>query len=282
MTDLFAVGGYCAAMPETKVEVVRRAIDAFNRRDLRELAVLCHDDLEFVSVLTAIEADGATYRGPDAWSTYFGVMDQIWRNWRAEDPRLFEGAEDTVVCLFRIAGTGSHSDVPVERPIAITYRFKDERIWRMRSYMDPADALAAAGVGEGDQPVRRSNADIIEAAYAALDRRDLDGFLAVAHPEVEFRSLLAEAEGQTFRGHDGVREWWGTVAHSLGGVRYERERAEGFRDRGIVRIRLVGNVDGVEVPQTMWQAWRVRDGLLAWWNGFRTEAEALDAVGLGE
>ena len=60
------------------------------------------------------------------------------------------------------------------------------------------------------------------------------------------------------------------------------ERIEGFRDRGITYLRLAGNVAGVEVPQTMWMSWRVRDGKLIWWSTFRSEAEALDAAGLSD
>ena len=128
----------------------------------------------------------------------------------------------------------------------------------------------------------RENVELVKAAYTALDRRDLDAFLAVIHPDVEFRSLIAEMEGQTYQGHDGVREWWNDVAGSVGGVRYELGKAEGFRDRGVLRVRIVGTIEDVEVPQTMWQAWRVSEGLLCWWEGFRSEAEALEAVGLSE
>jgi ketosteroid isomerase-like protein len=127
----------------------------------------------------------------------------------------------------------------------------------------------------------RENVEVMEEAYAAITRGDLDAFLALAHPEIEFRSLIAEAEGRTFRGHDGVREWWDSVIQSFG-TRPGPEQIEGFRDRGISRLGLVGTVAGVQVPQTMWMAWRVRDGLLAWWETFRTEDEALQAVGLRE
>lgn len=127
----------------------------------------------------------------------------------------------------------------------------------------------------------RENVDLMEAAYAAITSDDLDAFLAVAHPQIEFRSLIAEAEGRTFRGHEGVREWWNTVIRSLG-VRPGAEKIEGFRDRGVTCLRLAGSIGGVEVPQTMWMSWRFRDGLLAWWETFRTEAEALEAVGLRE
>jgi ketosteroid isomerase-like protein len=129
--------------------------------------------------------------------------------------------------------------------------------------------------------VSRENVEVMEAAYAAITRGDLDGFLALAHPGIEFRSLIAEAEGGTYRGHDGVREWWSTVIQSLA-VRPGPETIESFRDRGITCLRLAGNIEGVEVPQTMWMAWRVRDGLLVWWETFRTEDEALEAVGLRE
>jgi len=127
----------------------------------------------------------------------------------------------------------------------------------------------------------QENIETMEAAYAAVDRGDLDGFLALAHPNIEFHSLIAEAEGRTYRGHDGVREWWDSVIRSLA-IRPGPEEIESFRDRGITRMRIAGTVEGVEVPQIMWIAWRVRDGLLVWWATFRTEAEALEAVGLSE
>jgi ketosteroid isomerase-like protein len=46
-------------------------------------------------------------------------------------------------------------------------------------------------------------------AWIAVDERDLDGFLEIVHEDVEFESLVAEAEGGCFHGHDGVRRWVG-------------------------------------------------------------------------
>ena len=125
----------------------------------------------------------------------------------------------------------------------------------------------------------RENVELMEAAYDAIGRDDLDAFLALAHPEIEFYSLIAEADGGAFRGHDGVREWWAAVIHSLG-ISPRPEAIESFRDRGITLLRLAGTVDGVEVPQHMWMAWRIRDGLLVWWRTFREEDAALESVGL--
>jgi ketosteroid isomerase-like protein len=123
----------------------------------------------------------------------------------------------------------------------------------------------------------QDNVELAETVYETLDRRDLDAFLALIHPEVEFRSLIAESEGQAYRGHDGARAWWTEVLGSMGGLRWEREQIDTFRDWGVTRLRAVATIEGVEIPQTLWQAWGVRDGLISWWEIYRTEAEALEA-----
>ena len=86
-------------MSQENVDLVRRLVEAFNRRDMRGLAELSHDDLEFVSVLTAVDAGGATYRGSETWTSYFAAMDETWEEWQAEDFRVFDGGEDRVTSL---------------------------------------------------------------------------------------------------------------------------------------------------------------------------------------
>jgi ketosteroid isomerase-like protein len=119
---------------------------------------------------------------------------------------------------------------------------------------------------------------LAEEGFATLDRGDIEAFLELVDPAVEFNSLIAEAEGRTYRGHAGVRAWWRDVAQALGTLRFERERIEAHGDTAVVRLRIVGTVDGVEVPQTMWQALHGRAGRLAWWSVYRSEAEARAAL----
>jgi len=125
------------------------------------------------------------------------------------------------------------------------------------------------------------NRELAKAAYACLNRRDLEGFLALVEPGVEFRSLIAEAEGQTYHGHAGVREWWEKVLVALGGLRFDVEEIHDLGDSGLAELVVTGNVDGVDVPQRMWQAFHVRDAKLVWWATFRSEAEARDALASG-
>ncbi len=123
---------------------------------------------------------------------------------------------------------------------------------------------------------------LAEAAFGALNSGDLDGFMAVAAEEVEFTSMIAEVEGTTFRGHDGIKAWWETVVAAFGDVRWEILDVHGPGDRGIAHIRMDGTLGGIPLNLRMWLAARLREGKVTWWSWYRTEQEALEAVGLSE
>ena len=123
---------------------------------------------------------------------------------------------------------------------------------------------------------------LAETAYGALNAGDLDGFLALVSEEVEFTSMVAEAEGTTFRGHEGVRAWWETVRGAFGDVRWELLQVRGSAECAVTNVRMTGTLGGVPVTQMMWQAAVAREGKLRWWGFFRSETEALEAVGLRE
>ena len=122
---------------------------------------------------------------------------------------------------------------------------------------------------------------LASAGYEAINRRDLDAFLALLDPEVEFVSLIAEVEGpHVYRGHAGVREWWDRLSGALREVRYDPEKIHDFGDRGYVAVLITTAVAGGEVPQRRWVAGRTDDGLFTWLRVFRSEAEAREAIEL--
>ena len=126
------------------------------------------------------------------------------------------------------------------------------------------------------------NVELVKRAYAAMSRNDLQGFLSVTAPEVEFHSLIAESEGTTYRGHDGIMDWWEKVKGALGGLRFEAEAIRVEGEWAVVKVLVTGRIGDVTVPQRMWQAVRARNGKAVWWSTYRTEAEALAAAGLSE
>ena len=128
----------------------------------------------------------------------------------------------------------------------------------------------------------QENVELLRRGFTALNHDDLEVFLATVHPEVEFTSLIAEAEGQNFRGHDGVRRWWQEVVLPLGGLHGEPEEIRDLGDSALARVVATYRPRGVEVPQTIWIIVRYRDGMAIWWQFFRTQADALEAAGLSE
>ena len=122
------------------------------------------------------------------------------------------------------------------------------------------------------------NREFADEMYAALNSRDLDTFLSGVSEDVECRSLIAEAEGELFRGHEGVRQWWEQVVHAIGGLDFEIQKFTEDGDAGVVKLRVRGSVDATGIEQTMWQAIVIRDRKALWWETFRTEDEAWAAA----
>jgi ketosteroid isomerase-like protein len=55
------------------------------------------------------------------------------------------------------------------------------------------------------------NVDLVSRAFDAVNRRHIDGFLALMSPEIVFIPRLLAVEGGELRGHDGVRRWWASI-----------------------------------------------------------------------
>lgn len=55
----------------------------------------------------------------------------------------------------------------------------------------------------------------MHAAYDAINRDDVEAFVALCRPDVEFNSLIAEVESPRYVGHDGIRRWWDDVVGPL-------------------------------------------------------------------
>ena len=122
-------------------------------------------------------------------------------------------------------------------------------------------------------------ADLLHEAADALNRGDLEAYLALIDPEVEFTSLIAEAEGETFHGHEGVRHWWRDIRGAFDEARWEFVDIHQLgEEKAVSYMRITGVLSGVPVEQAMWQSIVMRNGRGIWWRFFRSEEEAREAL----
>jgi len=118
-------------------------------------------------------------------------------------------------------------------------------------------------------------------AITAFMAGDLDGVLAVAHPEIVVRSLLTEAEREYYHGHGGVREWFDAVFGVFPDWRPEPQEA--VFDEGeavVIKLEVTATAADSRVPiaQVYWLGARSEADKIRFIGFFRTQAEAVDAL----
>jgi hypothetical protein len=264
-------------MSQENVETVRRGYEAFNRGDIDGVVGLLAPDFEYVAS-GLVPGVGGVYRGAAGLR---GFAETFWAEF--DDPHIeiheLIDAGDQVVASTTMRGHGKQSGAETSWSVCQVWAVRDGSAVRGQGFPSRNDALEAVGLSEWEDAEQRG---LAEAGVEALNSGDLEAFLALTAEDVEFTSMVAEAEGTTFRGHDGVRAWWETVRGAFEDVRWDLLDIRGSGDRGVLHFRMTGTLGGVPVEQTMWQVSALRDGKVIWWAFFRSEREALEAAGLSE
>ena len=117
-------------------------------------------------------------------------------------------------------------------------------------------------------------------AYEAIRRRDVDGFIREAHPDVEGALYVMEAEGAVYKGHAGLIRFLDELFAVFPNWHPDVLEVSDHGDVVVAKIRTAGRASGsgVEVEQTVWQVLGFREGKTISFRGFASEAEALEAV----
>jgi ketosteroid isomerase-like protein len=126
------------------------------------------------------------------------------------------------------------------------------------------------------------NAKLYRRGIDAFNRRDLDAFLALAHPDVVGVSRVLAVEGGTYHGHDGTREWWNNLLGVFPDFTIE---ILSVRDAGrLIVSELTNRAHGEENPapleESVWQVSEWRDGQVVRWEIYESESDALEAAGI--
>jgi ketosteroid isomerase-like protein len=135
-------------MSQENVEAFRRGLEAGNRGDVETLLEVLDPEVAWRSALHSLLGGEATvYRGHD------GVREMLRDLYEAFDEIHFEISEirdlgDRLVAIGRSRARGGASGADVESPIGFVTEFKNGKAISIRNYLDPKDALEAAGLRE--------------------------------------------------------------------------------------------------------------------------------------
>ena len=133
-------------MSEQNIELLRRASEAFNARDIEAFIALSDPSIEWNSQMTV--PGGAVYHGHDGLRQYFRDMEDAWGDeLRAEPEAYFDLGEQTLL-FYVLRGRGRQSGAEVAMPLAAVARWRDGLCAYWKAYFHREDALRDLGVPE--------------------------------------------------------------------------------------------------------------------------------------
>jgi ketosteroid isomerase-like protein len=135
-------------MSQENVETFKRVVEAYNRRDvdalLRELDLV----VEWYAALEVLLGGEATvYRGHEGVSELIRSTDEVFDEMHAEFPEIRD-IEDRIIATGHLRIRGKRSGAESESPVGVVAELKDGKPFRIRTYLDPQEALEAAGLSE--------------------------------------------------------------------------------------------------------------------------------------
>jgi ketosteroid isomerase-like protein len=110
------------------VELIRRALDAWNRRDIEDLLALCDPEIEFVNSPTAVEP--GTRRGFDETTAAVQAQWDVLLDARQEIERIFDDG-DEVVTLGSLSRRMPESEARLEQPILMSWQTRNGKLTRL-------------------------------------------------------------------------------------------------------------------------------------------------------
>ena len=133
-------------MSQDNVEVAKRAMDAYNRRDLSDYNEMFTADYQWVPGMPGA-VEGVGFQGREGVEAYFEELLESWEDSRLVVTSLSDLGERVLVdCV--VEGRGRRSGIPFAVQQWIVWDFRGGKISATRAYLDHDDALKAVGLEE--------------------------------------------------------------------------------------------------------------------------------------
>jgi ketosteroid isomerase-like protein len=135
-------------MSRENVETFRRGAAAYNRRDVEALLDTVHPEVEWHPLLQVLLGGEATvYRGYEGVRDLVRELDEAFPDLQSELTEVRDLGEQ-VLAIGRLRGRGKQSGAVTETTITWLVELRNGKGFRIREYLDPNEALEAAGLSE--------------------------------------------------------------------------------------------------------------------------------------
>jgi ketosteroid isomerase-like protein len=131
----------------------------------------------------------------------------------------------------------------------------------------------------------QENVELVRTGLDAANREDIAAIIALTHPDIEFVALVADVEGRTYHGYDGIRQYFVDMHDAWIESEYEVEDlidAASDRVVALVRWRAAGRTSGIRVDAPLAAVYSFRDGRIYRMIVFQSRADALQSVRLSD
>jgi ketosteroid isomerase-like protein len=123
--------------------------------------------------------------------------------------------------------------------------------------------------------------ETIHRAYEAWSRRDVEGLLAMVHPDGVARPLLGANIGTSvYHGREGLRDWFYDLHQEWETFETTVVRIDERGDRAVltVEVHARGRASGVVIDDELYHLVDIRDGMILRLEAFRDKDDAMAAL----
>ncbi len=145
---LEAAGREESATSRERVDLVKRFVEAYNRRDVEAMLEELDPEVEWhPAILGPLEGKATVYRGHEGVRMWVRDLDEVFADIHVDYSEIRDLGERIVaIGRIRMRGTGSGAETVSQLASVIDY--ENDKAIRVRTYLDPGKALEAAGLEE--------------------------------------------------------------------------------------------------------------------------------------
>lgn len=140
------------------LEVMSEATDlalamasAYNAHDVEAICALCTDDVEIWSFIEG-RAEGEPFRGHSGVRRWQKSEREAWERLQVVDPRAQDLGDGRALGLATVRGRGRGSGLEIEEGTGWIFDTQGGRVFRIRTFDNPEQALEAAALAEWEKP----------------------------------------------------------------------------------------------------------------------------------